>query len=235
MRSISTFIILICLAAGAIFFFNRDKSAPRPTPDPEQYTELVTNISQYRTELALEYRNATTVDEQEFILRKTRFLFEEGILHMMNCWLGTPWDFEGMTEQPGKGTIACGYFVSTIVKDIGIPLDRIQMAQAPSETFIRTIIPRAHIQTFSNRAYRSFITDLDQIGHGIYIIGLDTHIGFVVINHDGWRFIHSSTKNPSGVTSQSQENARAIKNSKYRVIGKLIADNDALLNWLDIH
>ncbi|WMJ72126.1 hypothetical protein RCC89_02925 [Cytophagaceae bacterium ABcell3] len=36
-------------------------------------------------------------------------------------WYGTKWDFEGHTDVPGKGEIACGYFVSTTLNlDYGL-------------------------------------------------------------------------------------------------------------------
>jgi hypothetical protein len=30
------------------------------------------------------------------------------------AWIGTGWDFNGITEKPQQGSIACGYFVTTI-------------------------------------------------------------------------------------------------------------------------
>src|SRR4029453_1954809 len=47
------------------------------------------------------------------------------------CWYGTAWDFNGITEEPGKGKIACGYFVTTILRDLGIPVKRYKHAQRP--------------------------------------------------------------------------------------------------------
>jgi hypothetical protein len=44
-------------------------------------------------------------------------------------WYGTVWDFNGHTENPRKGTIACGYFVSTTLTDAGFEIDRYKMAQ----------------------------------------------------------------------------------------------------------
>ena len=34
-------------------------------------------------------------------------------------WMGTKWDFNGVSNVPGKGMIACGYFVSTTLKHVG--------------------------------------------------------------------------------------------------------------------
>src|ERR1700741_5295000 len=52
---------------------------------------------------------------------------------LLPCWYGTPWGFYGTTEEPGQGTIACGYFVTTVLRDAGCSLQRIKLAQYPSE------------------------------------------------------------------------------------------------------
>lgn len=44
-------------------------------------------------------------------------------------WEGTPWTFEGHTSVPNKGSIACGYFVSTTLRDVGLNLNRYKLAQ----------------------------------------------------------------------------------------------------------
>ena len=44
-------------------------------------------------------------------------------------WMQTPWDFNGHTDTPRKGEIACGYFVTTTLRDIGVRLQRYKLAQ----------------------------------------------------------------------------------------------------------
>ena len=40
------------------------------------------------------------------------------------AWIGTKWDFNGITEVPQQGKIACGYFVTTVLRDAGLPAVR---------------------------------------------------------------------------------------------------------------
>ena len=54
-------------------------------------------------------------------------------------WIGTPWDFNGITQSPGKGKIACGYFVTTVLRDAGVKINRVKMAQCASETKINSL------------------------------------------------------------------------------------------------
>lgn len=37
-------------------------------------------------------------------------------------WYGTKWDFNGTTEMPQEGSIACGYFVTTTYEIWACPL-----------------------------------------------------------------------------------------------------------------
>jgi len=57
-------------------------------------------------------------------------VFHESLLNrIIPCWNGTKWSFEGHTSVPKTGHIACGYFVSTTLKDIGLNLNRYKLAQ----------------------------------------------------------------------------------------------------------
>ncbi|MFT7592013.1 MAG: hypothetical protein ACI9UJ_001942, partial [bacterium] len=48
---------------------------------------------------------------------------------VFHFWYGTSWDFNGYTKTPNKGTVACGYFVSTTLKHIGFNVNRYKLAQ----------------------------------------------------------------------------------------------------------
>ena len=54
-------------------------------------------------------------------------------------WIGTKWGFYGTTQVPGKGKIACGYFVSTTLEHAGFDIERIKLAQQASSVIISTL------------------------------------------------------------------------------------------------
>jgi hypothetical protein len=57
-------------------------------------------------------------------------VFQESLLNrIIPQWAGTTWSFEGHTSVPQQGEIACGYFVSTTLRDVGINLNRYTLAQ----------------------------------------------------------------------------------------------------------
>jgi hypothetical protein len=62
-------------------------------------------------------------------------------------WHGTQRDFNGTTQTPRKGSIACGYFVSTVLRDAGIQLNRIKLGQSASQVFIKTFANKKDTKT----------------------------------------------------------------------------------------
>lgn len=59
---------------------------------------------------------------------------------ILPSWVGTKWDFNGTTQIPQQGSIACGYFVTTVLQDGGVKLNRVKLAQCASEQMITTLV-----------------------------------------------------------------------------------------------
>ncbi len=146
-------------------------------------------------------------------------------------WPGTKWDFNGTTETPQSGSIACGYFVTTVLRDAGVPLNRVSLAQLASEAMIQKLVNEKYIKRYSNMSQADFITGIKQSGKGLYIIGLDNHTGFIYYNNEGTWFIHSSVVTPGTVAWQDATNNAILYYSKYRVTGKISGDSIFLKKW----
>jgi hypothetical protein len=147
-------------------------------------------------------------------------------------WYGTTWDFNGTTQKPNEGKIACGYFVTTTLMQVGLDINRVKLAQCASEEMIKKLVSKENIYRFSNQSIDEFQKSLEKIGKGIYVVGLDNHTGFVFISENGNYFIHSSGIYPFEVVKDKLSESRLIINSKYRVIGNLSSDKDLLLKWV---
>lgn len=61
------------------------------------------------------------------------------------------------------------------------------------------------------------------MGDGLYIIGLDFHVGMLRVTGDDDRFIHASYVTHT-VIDEDAATAEPIVSSKYRVVGKLLDD-----------
>ncbi len=135
-------------------------------------------------------------------------------------WIGTKWDFNGTTRNPQNGTIACGYFVTTVLDDFGMKLKRIQLAQQVSSVMINTLCDPKSIKRFST------IEQVERYLNGrnseeVYIVGLDFHTGFIIKDKAKMYFLHSNYIQKEGVVKEELRNSRALLSSKSYMIGSL--------------
>lgn len=140
---------------------------------------------------------------------------------LLPCWYGTPWDFNGTTEKPGEGSIACGYFVTTTLRDAGIPLQRIKLAQSASQVIIRKLCTKESIHIYSNAPLNQFVDAVSKMGYGLYIVGLDYHTGLLLNDGQQVWFIHSSYIKPAKVVCEKANESIVLNSSHYRIIGKI--------------
>lgn len=177
---------------------------------------------------------ATKGKERSAVLQEARASLTHLLLSdILPAWHGTAWEFEGVSQVPGQGAIACGYFVTTTLRDAGLKLPRVKLAQQPSQTIIRTLCTPGTIKVFDERPIKEVVEYLEANGPGIYIVGLDCHTGFVVHDGESKAFIHSSYyKTPRAVVSEPVEGFNPLAHSKYRMMGKLFGD-ELVRKWMD--
>ena len=77
-----------------------------------------------------------------------------------------------------------------------------------------------------------FVDAVKQSGTGIYIVGLDIHVGFIVNTGEEVYFIHSSYIDPYTVVQEKAIDSRILASSNYRVLGNVLADDQLIGNWL---
>jgi hypothetical protein len=150
---------------------------------------------------------------------------------VMPFWFGTTWEFYGTTEIPGEGTIACGYFVSTVLRDAGFLVDRVLLAQQPAEHIIKTLVPPADVARFRNRPVQEVVQHVAAGGPGLWLVGLDYHVGFLHTDGQDVEMCHSSYLDPGHVVCEPALTSEAMV-SRYRVVGRLMSD-EMLDAWLE--
>jgi hypothetical protein len=207
-------------------------SAEAPVPDAARYAVLKEEAERWRKELAERHAKAKTTAGKDAVLAETRRFLETLLPEMMDCWLGTPWDFHGTAEAPGQGKIACGYFVATVLRDAGFRVDRYKLARQPSQNILRSFLPRDAMDLKVGVPYDTYAAGLRTDEPGIRIVGLDSHVAFLVTRPEGFRFIHSSGSKPWCVVNEDEGSAEVLRRSNYRVQGLLTSDRDLLRGWL---
>ena len=193
--------------------------------DASLYPQSLRKVAQQRTSLR---RMKAGKDNSAAGAAFTRIMRED----ILPYWYGTPWAFDGNSEMPQQGYIACGYFVTTTLRDAGVPINRIKWAQAASEPMIRHLVGAPSISHHSNRSLTQFYNELVARGQGLYIVGLDTHTGFIVLDGTGAWFIHSSGAYPYRVVQEPLLDSSVLARSAYRVVGRLNTDEAFMQRWL---
>jgi len=201
-------------------------------PDPKAYAVLTKDLERGRKGMAERHRKARTAAERAAVEAEARSVLETALPAMMHCWLGTPWDFNGTAKGPGKGKIACGYFVATVLQDAGFRVDRYQLAQQASGNIMRSFLAKEACVLSVGEDYQAFASRVEKHEPGVYVVGLDTHVAFLVVGSDGFRFIHSSGSRPWCVVDEGRAEAGVLQRSSWRMLGNLTADSTVLRRWL---
>jgi len=245
MKSLGKIFLILTLAAGAfagwhfrdqlVAFYNTTFKSSKQTaqPRPDDYQELRQTLARESRRLEGQYAAARTPQEINAVIQDARIALERDLPALMRCWLGTPWAFHGTAKTPGDKPIACGYFVTTILRDAGFKVDRVKLAQQPSQKIIESIVPREEMHIRSGKPYSDYLAEVVSRGPGIRIVGLDTHVAFLMVNaEEGVRFIHSSRSSQKEVVDENRHDANALRASKYRVTGNFTTNAEVLHRWL---
>ena len=186
-----------------------------------------------RRQLAGRFRRARTARDRANCRRGARaLLLAELDSTIFPAWEGTPWAFYGTSWEPRRGSIACGYFVTTTLHDAGLRLQRTVLAKQTSETLIKNLTAEAYITRYRGLSRAEFVRQVRALGPGLYVLGLDFHAAFLRVRDDETvQMVHSTYLGPGTVVREPAETSAALP-SKYRVLGKVSADPVFLRHWL---
>lgn len=204
-----------------------------PTRAGEPYQQVVQKVQTQQQRLQAQYQGRQGRRARAQLLQQgDAYVFDAIYKRLMPHWYGTAWDFNGTTRTPGKGAIACGYFVSTVLQDAGFRVERYRLAQQASENIIRSLTITSKPRRYSRVPMKRFIGDIRKWGKGIYVVGLDLHVGFIV--HDGSEiyFIHSTYVPPTKVIKEVARDSEILAASQYRVLAKLSGDRGLMQKWM---
>jgi hypothetical protein len=202
------------------------------TASSQNYKEIPAKLESKRLSLASRYQQASSA-ERTGVLAEARTAITQSIYDdLFPAWYGTAWDFNDTSEVPQQGKIACGYFVTTILRDAGLKVERVRLAQQASEHIILSLTTEPLVKRFRRVAIGDFVNAVKEWGPGIYIVGLDVHVGFIINTGNEVYFIHSSYVDPFMVVRENAIESPVLVASKYRVLGKVFADDRLISNWL---
>lgn len=195
----------------------------------EAYQNLKSRIKKDRNQL----RNRTDITAEDKLQLAQSYIAKTLVDSIFPYWVGTPWDFNGYTEKPLDGEVACGYFVSTTLRDVGIQLNRYKVAQKAAADIIVDLCGAASIQRFDSfEQLERFVAPLQDTD--IIIVGLDFHVGFIFKKEGQAYFAHSNYIGRKGVELEILNESDALKNTGLYVVGNLVENEARVKTWLNL-
>lgn len=147
-------------------------------------------------------------------------------------WEGSRWGL-GLPQStvPHRGKTNCGLFVAVVLRDAGFRLPIWKFNRQAAYDGIRSLAPRRAIRYLHGTSMAQLTAAVRRMGPGLYLIGLDFHIGFLRVTSRGdVRFVHSSyvTKR---VEDEPAATSAPIVQSRSRMVGKLLEEG-MLRAWM---
>ena len=192
------------------------------------YTQVINNIASQKNKLKKKYTNMDVPNYNKAATTISK-AFENQLLPY---WLGTPWDFNGTTQVPGTGAIACGYFVTTTLAHLGVQIDIAKYAQCGSEVMMKYLVAKENYKIYNQLTFKEFIAQLKSKPNFFAIVGLDFHTGYLLKNGINLYFIHSSYINRRGVIKQIAAESSELQSSKWKSVAFITSDAAFLQKWL---
>jgi len=196
------------------------------------YLVLKAKIKQQREKFTERYKKSNdTIYKQAIIDSAGEYITNTLLNDIFPFWYGTPWDFDGYTEKPNNGVIACGYFVSTTLRDVGFNLNRFRMAQQDGLYEAKTVQLSGEVKKFIGQEPEEWkATFLKDLKEGLYFVGLDSHVGYVWVHNNEVYFIHSNYYH-NAVELEYAENSEPFISETYYIAD--ISINDSLITkWV---
>jgi len=163
------------------------------------------------------------------------YYFTENLLNqIIPYWYGTTWSFTGHTSKPGEGEIACGYFVSTTLKDMGININRYKLAQQNPINEARSLNIDKEVVEISKATTKENIKALKEyLEEGIYFIGFDqSHVGYVLKRKNQLFLIHSNYINSEGVIIEPIEKSEVFSSFQRFYFAEISTNKTLLERWI---
>ncbi len=197
------------------------------------YTKTRSNINRICEGLKLDYASIPDSVHRSVFLDSAMNVFSNCLLDsIIPYWYGTEWEFEGHTSTPGSGAIACGYFISTTLRDMGLKLNRYKFAQQDpeDETGSLAIYPENVMTTFL-QSDEDHLKILQSLNDGLYMVGLENHVGYLLIRNGQKVFIHSNYID-GFVNAENACSSQAFRSYAY-YLTKITGNRELGKKWLN--
>ena len=218
---------------------------PTGTPpagfDAARYAAFLAQVAARRSELGARFAAARGTRARAAIRDEARrFIVETLEARVFPAWMGMPsaggpQATASLPHQPGM-YISCSYFLTAALQNAGLVLEsRARFAQAPAAWIERALLPPGgQIHRYGTVSPEELERRLVELGEGLYVVGLDIHVGFIVVREGHAWFVHSSYTPPGTVVREPVVSSEAIALSRRKGywVSPLFRDDRIVDLWL---
>jgi hypothetical protein len=222
-------IMSIFLLLGVRYYYQQEKAI-------EQWAKEYKLLQERAHYKRLEYEQrwyAEPERQSTILVHAQRYLEHTLSDSIFYYWYGTAYDFNGTTQQPKQGKIACGYFVTTTLQQLGFSLPRVELAQQPASVILRTLCAYKSIKVYNSLA--ALKKHMDAQEQGIYLIGLDTHVGFLWKTDRDLYIVHASQSGNNQVSKERWDQSTVLSRSRAFYVGDLLGSPHLIETWVKGH
>jgi len=197
------------------------------------YAKVKAHFAELKAQTRSAYSRAPSAEARATVLSTARAeLISRFETELFPAWAGTPWDFYGMSEKPREGQIACGYYISTLLRDAGFNVERIKLAQQASANIARTLASADEVHWYRELSIAELLPKLRaDSGEGLYVVGLPNHVVFLRVTKDDAKVCHSNYLEDVAVTCEDALTAPALQVRLF--VTAPLFDDALLAAWLD--
>lgn len=214
-------------------FIDGDKFGINLNPE-DNYKILKYSIKTEREKLKQKYLSAVNQTEKDKIIEEAgNYISETLVNKIFPFWYGMPWDMAGYSEIPNDGEVGCSYFVSNTMKHCGFKVNRYRLAQQNTKNIALSVQTNDSILILDSNSDINTIKNyfLENKKEGLYYVGLDSHVGYLLYKMGEVFFIQSNYAEPVEVLIEYSEKSDVFLSNKY-YISDIQHNNPLIIKWL---
>jgi hypothetical protein len=213
--------------------------------DEQQFNQTLTQLANDRKALFKDFKKANRQGKSRIREQARRRVIRAIVRDIIPTWLGTPWTMAVIRDglkpnaahpfEKGKG-ISCSWFIVSVLRNAGLRfVNPRHFAGTISIHLQYALTPRKRaIHRYANTSPEQLKEKMRKLGDGLYVIGLDCHVGFVYVENETVNFLHSSYTGPTEVVVEPLDRSAAIHNSESTgyVVSPIFQDVRLIDHWL---
>jgi len=213
----------------------------------KEFPKTLLRVKKKQKALSTLWSQASSEDAKDKVRTAARkFLARTIVDDILPAWKGTPWTMYAvkdglkpdalMPNEKGKGT-SCSYFVASVLTNAGLKLEsRAAFAKVIAVRIQKSLAPEPRdLHRYHKVSPEKLEQKLLSLGPGLYLVGLNCHIGFITVGDKKVRFVHASYLEPYRVVEEALTKSQAIEKSfkSGYVVTPLFQDDRLVEFWLE--